>query len=88
MFYPRSLQGTANIYRMYCDLALEEYKIGNTRYANILYRRGKKYHPEPSTIPKNLGSLVKLLGTEQNDPDELLNDEERKATLDYSSILT
>ena len=74
MYYPKDLQETATITGKYADLAVEEYKMGNIRHANTLYRRGRKYlsKEQKDSIPATLGKLVKLLGIE---PPELKHDQ-------------
>ena len=66
MYYPRTLQDTATITGKYADLAVEEYKMGNIRHANTLYRRGRKYlsKEQKDSIPATLSKLVKLLDIE------------------------
>ena len=61
MKYPKTLQEKGNFYRMYTELALEEYRIGNVRHANTLYRRGKKYVPVGTDIPRTISIYVALL---------------------------
>ena len=64
MFYPIKDQDIANIYRLYTDLALQEYRLGNIRQANVLYRRGKKYLPDPKIVPKTIGTIANNLEVE------------------------
>lgn len=70
MYYPKDLQDTATITGKYADLAVEEYKMGNIRHANTLYRRGRKYlsKEQKDSIPATLSKLVQLLGIEAPEP--------------------
>lgn len=55
------LEPVLNLARKYFELALLEFELNNTRYANTLYRKGKKYYPDPTAIPKTVREYHKLL---------------------------
>ena len=68
MHYPKDLQTVGNVSRKYFELALEEYNLGNTRQANTLYRRGKKYYSsfindDKNVIPKTVKEYHRIMSS-------------------------
>ena len=62
MHHPKDEQGQVNIYRKYSELALVEYQLGNVRHANTLYRRGRKFYPQPKIIAPTIRKYAEVLG--------------------------